>query len=209
MLQNKLLFNQSSVRLEIFGLPDYSDNEHEDQISIISQWKLLIIDTPVIEGNIDHLRLIMEAFYSYTNFLVNNETALYESKLIDIKAENFFKHRILLKSSKPDVKPLIITIGNSVLSDIINCFDQLNSSAKIRKIKFYPLKNISKRNNFNFSNKSKISNLVLPPILSLCSLFLVSSSFMFFYNLEQDNENNISLNDQNISNSANTLGRLL
>jgi len=209
MLQNKLLFNQSSVRLEIFGLPDYSDNEHEDQISIISQWKLLIIDKPVIEGNIDHLRLIMEAFYSYTNFLVNNETALYESKLIDIKAENFFKHRILLKSSKPDVKPLIITIGNSVLSDIINCFDQLNSSAKIRKIKFYPLKNISKRNNFNFSNKSKISNLVLPPILSLCSLFLVSSSFMFFYNLEQDNENNISLNDQNISNSANTLGKLL
>ena len=107
------------------------------------------------------------------------------------------------------MKPLIITIGNSVLSDIINCFDQLNSSAKIRKIKFYPLKNISKRNNFNFSNKSKISNLVLPPILSLCSLFLVSSSFMFFYNLEQDNENNISLNDQNISNSANTLGKLL
>ncbi len=209
MLQNKLLFNQSSVRLEIFGLPDYSDNEHEDQISIISQWKLSIIDKPVIEGNIDHLRLIMEAFYSYTNFLVNNETALYESKLIDIKAENFFKHRILLKSSKPDVKPLIITIGNSVLTDIINCFDQLNSSAKIRKIKFYPLKNISKRNNFNFSNKSKISNLVLPPILSLCSLFLVSSSFMFFYNLEQDNENNISLNDQNISNSANTLGKLL
>ena len=36
MLQNKFLFNQSSVSLEIIGLPDYSTNENEDNISIIS-----------------------------------------------------------------------------------------------------------------------------------------------------------------------------
>ena len=39
MLQNKFLFNQSSVSLEIIGLPDYSNNENNDCISIISQWK--------------------------------------------------------------------------------------------------------------------------------------------------------------------------
>ena len=66
MLQNKLLFNQSSVSLEINGLPDYSNNENQDNISIISQWKLMIIDKPVIEGNLDHLRSIMKAFYSYS-----------------------------------------------------------------------------------------------------------------------------------------------
>ena len=127
MLQNKLTFNQSSVRLEIIGLPDYSNNENKNQISIISQWKLMIIDTPLIEGNIDHLSSIMGAFYSYSNFLINNDKAFYESKFIDITAENYFTHKVLLKSSKPNVKPLKIKIGNSVLSDIINCFDQFNS----------------------------------------------------------------------------------
>ena len=56
MLQNKFLFNQSSVSLEIIGLPDYSNDENKENISIISQWKLMIIDKPVIEGNLDHLR---------------------------------------------------------------------------------------------------------------------------------------------------------
>jgi len=102
MLQNKLTFNQSSVRLEIIGLPDYANNENKNQISIISQWKLMIIDTPLIEGNIDHLTSIMGAFYSYSNFLINNDNAFYESKFIDIKAENYFTHNVLLKSSKPN-----------------------------------------------------------------------------------------------------------
>ena len=63
MLQNKFLFNQSSVSLEINGLPDHSNNEKKDNISIISQWKLMIIDQPVIEGNLDHLKSIMKALY--------------------------------------------------------------------------------------------------------------------------------------------------
>ena len=125
-MQNKLSFHQSSVSLEIIGLPDYSNNENKDQISIISQWKLTIIDKPLIEGKIEHLGPIMNAFYIYSNLLIKNKIPLYESKLIDIKAENLHFHNIVLKSSKPNVKPLVLKIGNSLLSDTINCFDQLN-----------------------------------------------------------------------------------
>ena len=115
MLQNKILFNQSSARLEIFGLSDYSKNESKDQISIISKWKLTLIDKPPIEGNLDHLCSIMNAFYSYSNFLINQEIACYESKLIDINGDNHFTHNVLLKSSKPNIKPLNLKIGNSDL----------------------------------------------------------------------------------------------
>ena len=52
MIQNKLSFHQSAVSLEIIGLLDYSNNENKDQISIISQWKLTIVDKPLIEGKI-------------------------------------------------------------------------------------------------------------------------------------------------------------
>jgi len=132
MMQNKLSFHQSSVSLEIIGLPDYSNNENKDQISIISQWKLTIVDKPLIEGKFEHLGPIMDAFYIYSNLLIKNENPIYESKLIDIKADNLHIHNIVLKSSKPNVKPLVLKIGNSLLADTINCFDQLNESPKVR-----------------------------------------------------------------------------
>ena len=186
MIQNKFLFNQSSVSLEIIGLPDYSNNENKDNISIISQWKLMIIDKPVIEGNIDHLRTIMRAFYSYSISLINNEIALFESNLIDIKPENSYSHNLLLKSSKPDVDPLNIKIGNSVLADIVNCFDQLSSSNKVKTIYSNEFKSIKNKNYLALSDNKNILNFLLPPLISLFSIFLVSTALIYIY----DNNDN-------------------
>ena len=180
-MQNKLSFHQSSVSLEIIGLPDYSNNENKDQISIISQWKLTIVDKPLIEGKIEHLGPIMDAFYIYSNLLIKNEIPIYESKLIDIKADNLLIHNIVLKSSKPNVKPLILKIGNSLLSDTINCFDQLNESPKVRIKKTYKTTNITKKLRFGLNKKVKFFNFFIPPFIAICSLILFSSSFIYFY----------------------------
>jgi len=196
MMQNRLLFNQSSVSLEIIGLPDYSNNEHKDQISIISQWKLTIIDKPLIEGKIEHLGPIMDAFHIYSNLLINNEIPLYESKLIDIKADNLYMHNILLKSSKPDVNPLIIKIGNSLLSDIINCFDQVNESSKVKIKESVGFNNIPKKVRFGLRNKVKFFNFILPPFIAICSLILFSSTFIYFYNPVEDKEKNELINSK-------------
>ena len=187
-MQNKLSFHQSSVSLEIIGLPDYSNNENKDQISIISQWKLTIIDKPLIEGKIEHLGPIMNAFYIYSNLLIKNKIPLYESKLIDIKAENLHIHNIVLKSSKPNVKPLILKIGNSLLSDTINCFDQLNESPKVRIKKTDVTYNIPKNLRFGLNNKVKFFNFIMPPFIAICSLILFSSSFIYFYNPLENKE---------------------
>ena len=181
MLQNKLSFHQSSASLEIIGLPDYSNNENTDQISIISQWKLTIIDKPLIEGKIEHLGPIMNAFYIYSNLLIKKEIPLFESKLIDIKADNLHIHNIVLKSSKPNVKPLILKIGNSLLTDTINCFDQLNESPKVRIKKTDIPTNIPKKLRFGLNKKVNFINLFIPPIIAICSLILLSSSFIYFY----------------------------
>ena len=187
MIQNRISFNQSSVNLEIIGLPDYSNNENKDQISIISQWKLTIVDKPLIEGKIEHLNPIIDAFNIYSNLLINNEVPLYESKLIDIKADNLDTHHIVLKSSKPDVEPLIIKIGNSLLSDIVNCFDQLNESSNVKIKKSGVYKN-SKKIKFGLKNKVKFFNLLLPPFIAICSLILFSSTFVYFYNPVEEKE---------------------
>ena len=209
MLQNQLIFNQSSVRLEINGLPDYANNENKSQISIISKWKLMIIDKPLIEGNIDHLSSIMGAFYSYANFLVNNDNPLYESKFIDIKAENYFTHNVLLKSSKPNVNPLKIKIGNSVLSDIINCFDQFNSSIKVRKVNSVVLDDPPKKGFLKFINKDKTFSYLLPPFISLCSLFLISSTFIYLYNFSEDKEKKALINSNKTLHSIKSINTIL
>ena len=195
-MQNKLSFHQSSVILEIIGLPDYSNNDNKDQISIISQWKLTMIDKPLIEGKFEHLRPIMEAFYIYSNLLIKNEIPIYESKLIDIKADNLYIHKIVLKSSKPNVKPLILKIGNSLLSDTINCFDQLKDSSKVILKKtdlstYYP-----KKIRFSISNKVKFFNFFVPPFIAICSLILLSSTFIYFYNPVEDKEKNVLINPE-------------
>ena len=182
MIQNKLSFHQSSVSLEIIGLPDYSNNENKDQISIINQWKLTIIDKPLIEGKFEHLGPIMDAFYIYANLLLKSDEPFYESKLIDIKADNLHMHNIVLKSSKPNVKPLILKIGNSLLSDTINCFDQLNESKKVR-IKNTDLpNNIPQNLRFGINSKVKFLKFIMPPFIAICSLILFSSIFIYFYN---------------------------
>ena len=187
-MQNKILFNQSSVCLEIIGLPDHSNNEKNDQISIITQWKLNIIDKPVIEGKVEHLGPLMEAFYIYSNLLITNEVPIYDSKLIDIKPDNLNIHNIVLKSSKPDVNPLIIKIGNSLLSDIISCFDQLHESSKVTIKKSGNLNIIQKKVKFGLHNKTKLLNFFLPPIISFFSLILFSSTLIYFYNPVEDIE---------------------
>ena len=195
-MQNKLSFHQSSVSLEIIGLPDYSNNENKDQISIISQWKLTIIDKPLIEGKIEHLEPIMNAFYIYSNLLIKNETPLYESKLIDIKAENLHIHNIVLKSSKPNVKPLTLKIGNSLLSDTINCFDQLNESPKVRIKKTQVSNNISKNLGFGLNKKVNFFNYIMPPLIAIFSLFLFSSTIIYFHNPIEDKEKNEQINPE-------------
>ena len=193
-MQNKLSFHQSSVSLEIIGLPDYSNNEYKDEISIISQWKLTIINKPLIEGKVEHLGPIMEAFYIYSNLLIKNEIPLYESKLIDIKAENLNIHNIVLKSSKPNVKPLTLKIGNALLSDTINCFDQLKESSKVRINKTDLSNNISKKIRFGFNNKAKFLNFILPPFIAICSLILFSSTFIYLYDPIENKEKNELIN---------------
>jgi len=195
-MQNKLSFHQSSASLEITGLPDYSNNENKDQISIISQWKLTIVDKPLIEGKFEHLGPIMDAFYIYSNLLIKNEIPIYESKLIDIKADNLHIHNIVLKSSKQNVKPLVLKIGNSLLSDTINCFDQLIESPKVRIKKTDITTNIHKKLIFGFNKRVKFFNFFIPPFFAICSLALFSSSFIYFYSPFENIENKELINPE-------------
>ena len=166
----------------------------------------MIIDKPVIEGNLDHLKSIMKAFYYYSTSLLNDENAIYKSNLIEITPENYYTHILLLKSSKPEVKPLIIKIGNSVLADIINCFDQLGTSNKVKNIYQKDSISLKNKNYLNLFEKKNIVNFLLPPLISLCSIFLVSTAFIYVYD---GNDNSSIINTKNKLISITSSNKLL
>ena len=100
------------------------------------------------------------------------------------------RHNIVLKSSKPNVKPLVLKIGNSLLSDTINCFDQLNESPKVRIKKIDIPSKIPKKLRFGLNKKVKFFNFLIPPFIAICSLILFSSYFIYFYSPFENIEKN-------------------
>ena len=81
-----------------------------------------------------------------------------------------------------------------MLSDTINCFDQLNESSKIRIKKTVNFKNVPKKVRFGLNNKVQIFNFIMPPFIAICSLILFSSTFIYFNNPVEDKEKNVLIN---------------
>ena len=192
MLQNKYSFNQSSTELVISGLPDYSNNDNKDNISIISNWKLSIINKPDIEGSIDHLKSVIKAFYKCAALSLLDREEKIESELIDLNLDESGSYKITLKSTKPNVKPLKLKIGYAEFSDIINCFDQLKNFKKV-KIDFNELLPTIKKKSFFSFNKSNFFYNMIPPLLALFSISIFTVISIYFFDNRDSRNKNISI----------------
>ena len=198
MLQNKYIFNQSSTERVISGLPDYSNNDNKDNISIVSNWKLSILNQPEIEGSIDHLKYVIKAFYKCAALSLLDREEKIESELIDISLDEIGNYTVVLKSTKVNVKPLKLKIGYAEFSDVINCFDQLKNFKNIN-IDFNEfLPNIKKKNIFSF-DKNKFSHIIVPPFIAFFSIFIFTLISVYFFENKDSRNKNISV----ISNKSN------
>ena len=83
-----------------------------------------------------------------------------------------------------------------MLSDTINCFDQLNESPKVRIKKTDIPTIIPKKLKFGLNKKVKYFNLFIPPFIAICSLILFSYSFIYFYNPSENIEKKELINPE-------------
>ena len=192
MLQNKYSFNQSSTELVVYGLPDYSNEDDNDNISIVSSWKLSIINQPEIEGSIDHLKSVIKAFYKCAALSLLDREEKIESELIDLNVDKSGSYIIILKSTKSNVKPLKLNIGYAEFSDIINCFDQLKNFTKI-KINFNELLPEVKNKRLLSFDKNKFSNNFIPPLFAFFAITLFTFIGIYFFEDKDSRNNNNSL----------------
>ena len=205
MLQNKYSFNQSAVELEITGLPDFSNDDNKEKISIITNWKISIINQPEIEGNLDHLKSVIKVFYKFAALALLDREENIESELVDLSRDKSGKYNITLKSTKPNITPLKLVIGRDEFSDIINCFDQLKNSSNINVDFNNLLPEIRKKNPFSLNNNN-LFDTFFPPLIAIFSISIFSFMSIYFYeNKENRNGNTSLLSKTFISNYSNNM----
>ena len=81
-----------------------------------------------------------------------------------------------------------------MLSDTINCFDQLNESSKVRIKNSIVFNNVYKKQRFDLKKKVKNFNFFLYPFIAICTLIIFSSTFIYSYNPAEDKEKNELIN---------------
>ena len=131
MINLSYRFDQNSSSLELDGMPDVSNGDSENTIGILSSWTLKIIGSPTLEGEKDHLENLMQVILQYSRSYISGIRKTFISKKSIVTISPFgSSHKLLLNSTKKDVKPLEIILDDSELSDLTQCLDLLRFDSR-------------------------------------------------------------------------------
>ena len=126
MINLSYRFVQNSSSLELDGMPDVSNGDSENIIGILSSWTLKIIGSPTLEGEKEHLENLMQVILQYSRSYISGIRKTFISKKSIVTISPFgSSHKLLLNSTKKDVKPLELILYDSELSDLTQCLDLL------------------------------------------------------------------------------------
>ncbi len=176
MINLSYRFDQDSSSLEVAGMPDVSNGDSEETIGILSSWSLKIIGSPLLEGEKEHLDNLMQVILQYSRSYISGirKTFISNKKIVTISPFGI-SHKLLLKSTKKDVKPLEIILDDSELSDLTRCLDLLRFDSRFNINWDISLERpFTKRYlNSTASNSKKNINFFYALIIFLISSFLL------------------------------------
>tara|TARA_B100000700_G_C14866764_1_gene771350 strand:+ start:296 stop:904 length:609 start_codon:yes stop_codon:yes gene_type:complete len=177
MINLSFRYDQNSTRLIVDGLPDISQGQDSNKLGILSSWKLQILGFPELEGKKDHLQNLIGVLYPYTQHYLAGSPRSFGDNSASVSIYNFdHKHKLILRSSQKDIKPLEILLDDAEICDLVYCLDMLINDdrilleLKIPTIKPLPQK-LSSLLYFNFNN-------ILPPFIAGSLLIMFSSLFL-------------------------------
>ena len=178
MINLSYTFAQDSSSLEITGMPDVSNGDSNNTIGILSSWKLKIIGSPLLEGEKEHLDNLMQAILQYSRLYISGfrKTFISNKRIVTISPFGS-SHKLLLNSTREEVKPLEIILDDSELSDLTRCLDLLRFDSRFsiqwdinQELPFSKRYIVS-----NSSNSNKNINFLFSIII-----FLFSCSILIF-----------------------------
>ena len=178
MINLSYRFDQDSSSLQLSGMPDVSNGDSEETIGILSSWTLKIIGSPVLEGEKEHLDNLMEVILQYSRSYISGfrQTFISNKKIVTISPFGI-SHKLLLNSTREEVKPLEIILDDAELSDLTRCLDLLRFDPRFNiKWDIHEEKPFSKKYFVNtFKNNKNYSNLFYSILVFL------STSLIFFF----------------------------
>ena len=178
MINLSYRFDQDSSSLQLSGMPDVSNGDSEDTIGILSSWTLKIIGSPLLEGEKEHLDNLMEVILQYSRSYISGfrQTFISNKKIVTISPFGI-SHKLLLNSTREEVKPLEIILDDAELSDLTRCLDLLRFDPRFNiKWDIHEEKPFSKKYiHDNLKNNKNFSNLFYSVLVFL------STSLIFFF----------------------------
>ncbi len=180
MLRLNYQYDRNSVRLIIQGLPDLSLGQSAEQIGILSTWKLDLVGYPTLEGNLEHLQILISTITQYTRYYLSGFRKTFGELDGPVQIRPITKgHLIILRSSKENIEPLEVKIDDAELVDLIYCLDSLRYDKRVL-VDWNIVINQPKRLKHKLNYFYLITQLS-SPILGLLSLVLTIFLFTIIY----------------------------
>jgi len=200
MINLSYRFDQDSSSMELSGMPDVSNGDSEETIGILSSWTLKIIGSPVLEGEKEHLDNLMQVILQYSRSYISGirKTYISNKKIVTISPFGV-SHKLLLNSTRKDIKPLEIILDDSELSDLTRCLDLIRFDPRFNiKWDIKDERPFSKK--YYLSKRSKVkkrSNFIYSLIVFLSTSFvLLFIPINTDYEYKNTTSNSLSLPEQ-------------
>ncbi len=172
MLKLNFVYEESCARLHIEGLPDYSQGHNDQQLGILSLWRLELIGTTELEGKLEHLKSLMLVVMQYSRYCLSgiNKSFGGETSPVSI-SQNNGKHQLILRSSQVNIEPMKLLLDDSELADLVRCLDSLRLDPRV-KVYWQLPRNEPLSRQERSAKASKLKNFATP-FLGVLSFVLI------------------------------------
>ena len=132
MLRQSYRYDQTTARLEVEGLPDFSAGQADQAIGILSSWRLQIVGASELEGKREHLEALMQVVIPYVRLRLSGVArSLGELNDPVRMVPDGSQHRLDLTSGQPQIPPLSIHLDDAQLADLVRCLDALRADGRV------------------------------------------------------------------------------
>lgn len=133
-MKQSLLYEQTSCRLQVDGLPDVSAGNDASSIGIITGWTLRWAGRPDLEGRREHLLALMQVVLPYARHLISEVSRSFgdAEQPVSITPGPDGLHQLSLRSSQSGVEPLRLTLDDAELADLVQVLDRLRHDPRLQ-----------------------------------------------------------------------------
>lgn len=140
MLNLSFRYDQTAVRLQVEGLPDFSAGHGDGILGIISGWRLQLVASPELEGKREHLQALMATVLPYARHRISGvKRAFGDTASAVVISPDGDKHQLLLRSSQPNIPPLTLHLDHAELADLVRCLDALRLDPRVQVLWELPI----------------------------------------------------------------------